>query len=334
MSRTTGMVLGKFLPPHLGHVYLVEFAQNYVDELTVVVGTLKREPISGALRFGWMKELFPGSRVVHLEEELPQDPSEHPEFWRIWREALMRILPARPDFVFASESYGVKLAEVLGAAFVPVDQARVAVPVSGTMIRQDPMKHWEYLPRCVRPYFARRACVFGPESTGKSTLARDLAARFSTVWVPEYARTLLEAQSGRIEKDDIDRIARGQRASEDALARDANRVVISDTDLLETTIWSETLFGSCPPWILEEADRRAADLYLLTDVDVPWVKDAVRYLPDERRSFFEKCRRALESRKLRTVVVSGSWEQRLATATAAVEELLRPTSGPASPAAS
>jgi NadR type nicotinamide-nucleotide adenylyltransferase len=226
----------------------------------------------------------------------------------------------------------VKLAEVLGATFVPVDQARVAVPVSGTKIRQDPMKHWDYLPRCVRPYFARRVCVFGPESTGKSTLARDLAARFSTVWVPEYARTLLEAQGGRIEEGDIVRIARGQRASEDALARDANRILIQDTDLLETTIWSEALFGSCPPWIVEEAGRRAADLYLLTDVDVPWVKDAVRYLPDERRPFFDRCRAALESRKLRTVLVSGSWEQRRATATAAVESLL--TSGPASPGAS
>lgn len=323
MSRTTGLVLGKFLPPHLGHVYLVEFAQNYVEDLTVVVGTLKREPIPGMLRFEWMKELFPRSRVVHLDEDLPQDPSEHPEFWRIWRDALMGVLPGRPDFVFASEAYGVKLGEVLGSTFVPVDQARIAVPVSGTKIRQDPMKHWEYLPRCVRPYFARRVCVFGPESTGKTTLARDLAARFSTVWVPEYARTLLEAQSGRIAKEDIERIARGQRASEDALARDANRLVIGDTDLLETTIWSEVLFGSCPAWIVEEAGRRAADLYLLTDVDVPWVKDEVRYLPDERKSFFDRCRRELESRNLRTAVVSGPWEQRLATAVAAVEDLLR-----------
>jgi NadR type nicotinamide-nucleotide adenylyltransferase len=319
-----GLVLGKFLPPHLGHVYLCEFAKSYVDELFVVVGTLRREPIPGALRHRWMSELVPGARVLHLDEELPQDPSEHPDFWRLWKEALLRVLPATPDFVFASESYGTPLAELFGATFVPVDLSRSAVPVSGTKIRSDPMRYWDYLPRCVRPHFARRVCVFGPESTGKSTLARDLAARFATVWVPEYARTHLEAQGGRIGPGDIPRIARGQRAAEEALARDANRVLILDTDLLETVIWSEVLFGSCPDEVRAEAERRTCDLYLLTDVDVPWVRDPVRYLPDERRSFFERCRRALEERKRPFVVVSGAWEKRLAEAAAAVATLVKP----------
>ncbi len=320
---TTGLVLGKFLPPHLGHVYLCEFARGYVDDLSVVVGTLKREPIPGALRHRWMTELVPGARVLHLDEELPQDPSEHPDFWRLWKDALLRILPAKPDFVFASEPYGKPLAEVLGGTFVPVDLARSAVPVSGTKIREDPLRCWDYLPRCVRPYFAKRVCVFGPESTGKSTLARELAARFRTVWVPEYARTHLEAQGGTIGPDDIPKIARGQRAAEDALARDANRLLVLDTDLLETTVWAEVLFGACPDWIREEAARRPSDLTLLMDVDVPWVADAVRYLPEERKSFFERCRRALEEAGRRTVVLSGSWEQRLADAVAAVEPLLR-----------
>ena len=79
------MVLGKFLPPHLGHVYLIEFAREYVDDLSVVVGTLRAEPIPGELRFLWMRELFPDVRVVHLTDENPQHPEEHPEFWRIWQ---------------------------------------------------------------------------------------------------------------------------------------------------------------------------------------------------------------------------------------------------------
>src|SRR5918912_2793574 len=145
-----------------------------------------------------MRELFPGARVVHLTDENPQEPAEHPDFWRIWRDSLARVLPGRPDHVFASEDYGPKLAEVLGADFVPVDRAREVVPVSGTAVRADPMGNWQYLPDCVRPSFVRRVCVFGPESTGKSTLARDLARHFRTVAVPEYPRTLLEAQGGRL----------------------------------------------------------------------------------------------------------------------------------------
>jgi NadR type nicotinamide-nucleotide adenylyltransferase len=316
------MLLGKFLPPHLGHVYLVEFAGGFVDELTVVVCSLRREPIPGELRHRWMRELFPCHHVVHLTDELPQEPREHPDFWDLWRASLTRVLPGRPDYVFASEDYGWRLAEVLGGRFIPVDRARAAVPVSGTAIRTDPRAHWDYLPRCVRPYFLRRVCVFGPESTGKSTLAAQLAAHFGTVVVPEYARTLLEAQDGRLGPEDIPHIARGQAASEEALARNARGLLVCDTDVLTTLIWSETLFGNCPDEVRAEADRRTYDLYLLLDVDVPWVSDPVRYLPDDRRGFLERCRRELERRRRPYVVVGGDWEQRFTAARGAVERLL------------
>lgn len=318
-----GMVLGKFLPPHLGHVYLVDFAQRYADELTVVVGSLAAEPIPGAVRVAWMQELFPRARVIHLTDENPQEPSEHPDFWRIWRESLERVLPAPPDLVFASEAYGARLALELGARFVPVDPGRAAHPVSGTAIRRDPMAHWGWLPRCVRPWYARRVCLFGPESTGKTTLARRLADHFQTVMVPEYARTLLEAAGGALAEQDIERIARGQAASEDALARDADRLLVCDTDLLTTTIWSETLYGHCPQWIRDAAAARSYDLTLLCDVDLPWVEDAARYLPDDRRGFFDRCRAALEAHGRRYLVVRGaSAGERFDVARRAVEEIL------------
>jgi NadR type nicotinamide-nucleotide adenylyltransferase len=319
---TTGMLLGKFLPPHLGHVYLAEFAGRYVDQLTVVVCSLRREPIPGELRYRWMRELFPFDNVVHLTEELPQEPAEHPDFWALWTASLQRILPCRPDCIFASEEYGGKLAEVLGGRFVPVDRGRSAVPVSGTAIRNDPMANWDYLPRCVRPHFVRRVCVFGPESTGKTTLARRLAEHFGTVYVPEYARTLLEAQAGRLAAADLPRIARGQVASEDALARNARRVLVCDTDVLTTALWSETLFGSCDAWVREQAENHTYDLYLLLDVGVPWVGDVVRYLPDDRHGFFERCRSALEARGRKYVHVRGNWDERFAQACRAVEEVV------------
>jgi NadR type nicotinamide-nucleotide adenylyltransferase len=315
------MILGKFLPPHAGHQYLVDFARHFCERLTVLVCSLAREPIPGELRYAWMRELFPQVRTVRVSDELPQEPGEHPRFWEIWRETIHRAVPERIDYVFASECYGERLAAELGATYVPVDLGRSAVRVSGTAIRAAPLEHWEHIPACVRPYFVKRVCLSGPESTGKSTLARDLAAHFRTVHVPEFARGWLDQRQGVCTPADIPLIARGQVAAEDALARQANRVLFCDTDLLLTTIWSEVLFGDCPPELREAADRRTYDLYLLLDVDVPWVDDAQRYLPDRRQEFFDRCRQALESRSRPHVTIRGSWPERFEQACRAVRRL-------------
>ena len=319
---TRGMVLGKFLPPHAGHVYLCEFARRWVDELTIVVGTLAREPIPGELRASWMREMFPSCRVVHLNEELPQYPHEHPEFWSLWRASLTRALGGATDFVFASEDYGLRLAHELGARFVPVDPSRVAVPISGTRVREDAFAAWEHLPRCVRPYFAKRVSVLGPESTGKTTLARSLAASLGTAWVPEYARTWLEARGGDLEGLDWMDLVRGQIASEEALARECRCVLVCDTDPFVTTVWAEVLGGGCSAEVRQAALGRKYDLTLLTAPDVPWVADPVRYLPDGGHAFFARCEAALVAAGRPYVVVQGDWDSRTARALLAVRDLL------------
>ncbi len=324
-KKTTGLVLGKFLPPHRGHVYLIEFAKRYVDQLIVVVDSLVSQPISGEQRVSWLREMFPSIQVLGLGKENPQEPDEHPDFWDIWRDSLWEVAGREIDFLFASESYGVRLAEVLKTTFVPVDLGRYAIPVSGTLIRESPMKYWDYLPRTVRPHFVKRVCIFGPESTGKSTLTKSLATHFNTVFVPEYARTHLEHRNGEISFEDIPRIARGQQASEDALALEANRLLFCDTDLITTTIWSDVLFNSCHDWISENAIKRQYALYLVLDVDVPWVKDEVRYLPDERQSFFGRCVHELEAQGRNFRIVRGNWDARWKTAVKAVSELLDST---------
>ena len=324
-SKTTGMVLGKFIPPHLGHVYLIDFARNYVDELVIVVETQQTQPIPGELRYNWVRQMFPDANVLQMTDENPQEPGEHPDFWQVWKQSLKKILPFSPDYLFASEDYGWKLAEVMGATFIPVDVERSVMPVSGTAVRDDPIGNWEFIPRVARPYFAKRICVFGPESTGKSTLCRQLAEHFDTVYVPEYARTHIEMHAAKngteLSLDDIPLIARGQMAAEDAIALNANRFVFCDTDLIATTIWSDWLFNSCPDWILEEANRRTYDLYLLTDVDVPWIDDTVRYLPEERQSFLDRSIKELEDRNRNYVLLSGDWETRFKQANRAVKDL-------------
>lgn len=209
------------------------------------------------------------------------------------------------------------------------DRDRHGVPVSATAMRADPYAHWAHLPDVVRPWYCRRVVVFGPESTGKSTLAARLAAHYRTVWVPEWARGHLDPQGGRCTARDIELIGLGQAASEDALAHQADRVLICDTDTITTTIWSEVYFGAVPAWLTDMAQQRRHDLHLLCDIDVPWVDDRQRDMPHRRQEFLGRCRAALVAHGCTTVMISGDWETRFRSAVDALDRLLGPLAGAA-----
>ena len=225
---TRGLVLGKSMPPHAGHLHLVQVAQSLSDRLTVLVATHPEEPMDGALRYRWMQELCPGCDVVHVHRDLPQLPHEHPRFWEIWVQVVTEAMGGRPDRVFAGESYGDTLAQKLGAAFIPVPRTE-GLAISGTEVRAHPRRHWNMIPPPVRSHYATRVRVVGPESSGKTTLSRALAERFDGTWVAEFARGYLEARSGQLVPADLPVIARGQAASEDHLARLAGPLLITDT---------------------------------------------------------------------------------------------------------
>jgi HTH-type transcriptional regulator, transcriptional repressor of NAD biosynthesis genes len=138
---------------------------------------------------------------------------------------------------------------------------------------------------------------------------------------------LLEWHRGELTEPMLLDIAHGQAASEDALAPLANRRLFMDTDPLATTIWAQFLYDRCDPGVMALAENRAADLYLLCDVDVPWVPDLVRYLPEHRANFFALCEDTLKAHGRNYVVLRGSWEQRWQMAVAAVENLRARASG-------
>ena len=309
-----GMVLGKFLPPHAGHMHLVQVARALCDELVVVVGTLAREPIPGALRAAWMRELCTDCTVVHLDEELPQDPSETPDFWNLWRAALGRVLPFAPDRVFASEAYGHRLAAELGARFVPVDGARSGVPTSGTALRSDPWGAPSMLLPPVRAYYTERISIVGPESCGKSTLTTELARHFGTVAVPEYARSLLEAFDGDEAAADFPLIVAGQIAVEESLARRATRRLFCDTDPLVTVAWAEEFGRPLDGATVARALARPYAHTLLLAPDLPWVADPIRYRPDTRPRFFARCEDLLKAAGRRYTVIGGHGTARLEAA--------------------
>jgi HTH-type transcriptional repressor of NAD biosynthesis genes len=316
-----GMILGKFLPVHKGHQYLIDFAREQVEYLTIIVGTLASEPIPGELRYQWVKELYPDVNVQHCTDENPQYPHEHPDFWNIWVNSIRKFIPKGPDVVFTSEDYGDELARRLGARHILCDLSRSSIPVSATKIRENPYENWQFIPEPVRPYFARRIVIYGPESTGKTTLAEKLANHYKTVWVPEFARNYLDEKGAWVELSDIAKIAKGQIASEDSLARQANRLLICDTELITTCIYSRHYFGECPAEVEQKADERQYDLYLLLDIDVPFVADWQRPDANNREEFFDTFRGELERRDRKYIVISGPYEERFAQAVKAIDAL-------------
>ncbi len=164
--------------------------------------------------------------------------------------------------------------------------------------------------------------VTGSECTGKSTLALALAAHFDAPCSDEFARIYFDRKGAPLDASDVEPIARGQVAGEDAAVARAGALVVKDTDLLSTAIYARHYYGACPPWIEETALARAGDLYLLPRPDLPWVADGVRDRPDGRDDMHALFHRALVSAGVAFVEVDGQGAVRLEAAIRHVEAVL------------
>jgi NadR type nicotinamide-nucleotide adenylyltransferase len=316
---TCGIVLGRFMPLHGGHIALIRTAQALVDHLTVIICCQPSDAISGEQRLHWLIDTFPSVRVVAIDCAAPHDAYGKDDLVCLERE--VRGLHRAPiDQLIASDRSQAELAGALGARFVLIDPDHRAVPIRSAQVRSDPLAHWRFLPPAVRPRYARMICLHGPESTGKSTLAPQLARHFDTLYVPEYGRTYCEQYGLSLRMEDLVAIGRTHAALTQALKRQCNRLLFLDTDPLMTAAWADMLFGSRDPWFDRFDDT--ADLYLLLDIDVPWEDDGTRFFGDgdRRRRFLDLSLAELERRRLRYRIIDGPFEQRFDRALAAIAD--------------
>lgn len=167
----------------------------------------------------------------------------------------------------------------------------------------------------------RRIVLTGSESTGKTTLARELAALYHAPWTPEFARIYLDAMDRPLDARDVEPIALGQMAIEDTTRRALPKLLIHDTDLVSTVVYARHYYGNCPPWIEVAAVERRADLYLLECPDVPWVADSQRDRPDRREEMHAAFVALLASVGARSVELRGGWDARRQVAHAAIAQL-------------
>ena len=174
----------------------------------------------------------------------------------------------------------------------------------------------------------KKIVLFGPESTGKSTLAEALAEYYNTAFVPEYMRLYLQhkwnQERSTCTKEDLIPIAQGQMKLENEKVQLAQKVLFCDTNLLQTKVYSEIYYdGYCPSEIEIYAKKNTYDLYFLCAIDVPWVADDLRDKPNERSFMFETFQSELKLQDLPFVVLKGNHNARFELAKAHIDQLLK-----------
>lgn len=310
------------MPVHAGHLALIEFASGHCDELIVSMSYKENDPISGKARFSWLKEIFIDSRKVKpvlVKDDFDNESLPWPERTRVWARFLKRQYQ-NIDILVSSEDYGVLLAEALECRYLSFDPNRKIVPVSATRIRENPFTHWEFIPKIVRPYFVKKICFYGPESTGKSFLAQELAVRYHTEFVPEVAREVVT--SNEFTLDDIIKIGNLHVERIKEKTKTANRILFCDTDAITTQIYCRHYLGGVPDVLYELEKEIIYDQYFLFDVDVPWVRDGMRDLGERRKEMFDVFKKELETRNLPYLLVQGNYEERTNFVMEEVEKML------------
>ncbi len=175
----------------------------------------------------------------------------------------------------------------------------------------------------------KKIVIIGPESTGKSTLCKQLAAHYNTMWVEEYAREYLLKNGKAYTYENLLDVAKGQIAAEELAVQQLSTInhqpstIFIDTDMHVMQVWCEFVFDKCHHWILNRIAERKYDLYLLCNIDMPWVKDELREYPDliSRQKLYCHYKDILINQNVPWVEISGGYEERLEKAINAVNKL-------------
>ncbi len=317
------IVLMTALVPTVGHKYLIDYAKNllqYVgDQVHVIVGTMDREPVDSWQRVNAFRETYSNDRrvVIHrLHRDLPQDPSEHPNFWSLWRDVVREFVDVKSDDYFvASELYGMNMAEVLGCKFMPCNRYRETVPIKGTDVRNDLMDSFEFILPTFQKHIRKTVTVFGAESCGKTTMTRALARELNGYFVPEWAREYLETVGADVTNDRMLAIVHGQSALQKTARDDLfnKPFVFQDTDLFSTLGYYK-LWGHGADRDVDlceyNAKRLKSDFYIVMNDGIPFEVDPLRYGGDKRESGMQYWIDLLDEYKLPYYVVPNTDQRR------------------------
>lgn len=337
-----GFYGGKFMPFHQGHLYSTLKASAMVDKLYVIVlydeardrklcaeGNMPYVPYKErALWISQETRDCPNIEVLYIED------ADSPDEDYNWFEGGKRIKAAIAEpitHVFSSESSYSKWFDVIypEAEHVVLDEQRQMFPISATQIRTEGVyKHWHMLPASARPFFTKKVAVVGTESCGKSTLVRNLAKLFQTVYVEEYGRTICEELgngSDLIMDRHYEAITYGHKHLEFQRLKEANQVLFIDSEQVVTQYYTKVYQGYELPIVEAAIATQRYDLYLYLEPDVPWVEDGYRVLGEEtvREKNNALLKEMFAQRHIPIEIISGTYEERMEQAIQLVRALFK-----------
>nr|WP_113866958.1 multifunctional transcriptional regulator/nicotinamide-nucleotide adenylyltransferase/ribosylnicotinamide kinase NadR [Brenneria salicis]NMN92984.1 HTH-type transcriptional regulator, transcriptional repressor of NAD biosynthesis genes [Brenneria salicis ATCC 15712 = DSM 30166]RBP61957.1 HTH-type transcriptional repressor of NAD biosynthesis genes [Brenneria salicis ATCC 15712 = DSM 30166]RLM31238.1 trifunctional nicotinamide-nucleotide adenylyltransferase/ribosylnicotinamide kinase/transcrip len=344
-EKKIGVVFGKFYPLHTGHIYLIQRACSQVDELHVILGydeprdrllfensSMSQQPtVSDRLR--WLLQTFKYQKNIRIHAFNEQGMEPYPHGWDIWSQgiqAFMREKNIEPNFVYTSEEQDApQYRKQLGIETVLIDPQRSFMSISGSQIRHDPFRYWEYIPTEVKPFFVRTVAILGGESSGKSTLVNKLANIFNTTSAWEYGRDYVFSHLGgdemALQYSDYDKIALGQAQYIDFAVKYANKVAFIDTDFVTTQAFCKKYEGREHPFVQALIDEYRFDLVILLENNTPWVADGLRSLGSSsaRQEFQNLLKSMLAENNIRYIHVEESdYDSRFLRCVELVQQML------------
>jgi HTH-type transcriptional repressor of NAD biosynthesis genes len=289
-----GVVPGKFFPPQRGHLNQIIRAATQCDKVYVVVSdnedlaldkcqqdNLPFIPIK--TRALWLSIELQG--IDHVEVMMLDETGipAYPDGSVQWCKMLISLIPGKIDVIFGGELeyQDTYMQHMPGILYDVYDYKRSRYPISGTEVRLDYLKHWDYILGAARSFFARRVLIAGTESCGKTTLVKYLAKIFHTSWSEEYGRyyskDYLGGNENLFQLADFARIAGIQDLQDKEALKGANRIVFFDSDAITTQYYCELYLGQANPMIETLVNPQKYDLVLLMGPSVDWIGDGLRF---------------------------------------------------------